>query len=72
MRDFMRKRLIENPGFANDEALCETAVQEMENAVFEKGLTPNVYRNTISGITMQIIRANKAKTPFDYKTAVQI
>lgn len=70
MREFLKKKLLENVGFIGDDELAETASTALENFVYNKQSTQNVYRNSISGLGMEILRANKASTAFDYQSVI--
>ncbi|KAI6176992.1 ATP-dependent DNA helicase Q5 isoform X3 [Aphelenchoides bicaudatus] len=58
-RAFLKKKLIENAGFNNNEELASTAASTLESRAYDKKQTQNIYRNSISGLAMQILRATK-------------
>jgi hypothetical protein len=68
MRDFLKRKLIENPACKDDESLADSAAMALESRTYEKKQTPNIYRNAISGVAMQIVRATKAGAPFKWQT----
>jgi hypothetical protein len=68
MRVFLKKKLIENPKFLNDEASADSVSAILESHVYEKKQSPNIYRNSISGMAMKIMRSTKASEHFDYNS----
>lgn len=64
MRNYLKKKLLDNSAFSR-EHLAESAAIDLEHRVYEKKQASSIYQNSMSGLAMQIVRANKAKVPFD-------